>query len=54
MQNVQAPANPFETGEPDQQGARSEDDEHRDSSFERPRHGVATYFGPNEMELSHR
>jgi hypothetical protein len=45
----------FETGEPDQRGASSEDDEHRDNSFERPRHGVASpHFGPNEMELSHR
>ena len=45
----------FETGEPDQPGASSEDDEHRDSSFERPRHGVAApHFGPNETELSHR
>lgn len=34
----------FETGEPDQHGARSEDDEHRDNSFERPRHGVAPHL----------
>ena len=44
----------FETGEADQHGASSEDDEHRDNSFERPGHGVPSPdFGPNEKELSH-
>ena len=38
----------FETGVPDQPGASSEDDEHRDSSFERPGHGV----GPRILGLT--
>jgi hypothetical protein len=34
----------FETGEPNQHGASSEDDEHCDSSFEQPRHGITPYL----------
>jgi hypothetical protein len=34
----------FETGEPDQHGASSKDDEHHDSSFERPRHRITSHL----------